>query len=67
VAHLTLVSTYFHDHWKTSLVGHSDKNADEDRGHLRVTYANNHWKNCGSRGPSLRFGTGHIYNSFYEE
>ncbi|KAK0641352.1 pectin lyase fold/virulence factor [Cercophora newfieldiana] len=64
---VTISHTYFHDHWKTSLVGHSDSNAGQDKGHLRVTYANNRWKNCGSRGPSLRFGTGHIYNSFYED
>ncbi|KAK3353397.1 pectin lyase fold/virulence factor [Lasiosphaeria hispida] len=63
---VTISNTYFHDHWKTSLVGHSDKNGNEDKGRLRITYANNHWNNCGSRGPSLRFGTGHIYNSYYE-
>ena len=47
--------------WKTSLVGHSDKNGDEDQGHLRVTYAYNHWYNINSRAPSFRFGTGHVY------
>ncbi|ORY62112.1 pectate lyase B [Pseudomassariella vexata] len=62
---LTISYTYFHDHWKTSLVGHSENNGDEDTGHLRITYANNYWKDCGSRGPSLRFGTGHVYNSYY--
>ncbi|KAK0715095.1 polysaccharide lyase family 1 protein [Lasiosphaeris hirsuta] len=63
---VTISNTYFHHHWKTSLVGHSDRNGNEDKGRLRITYANNHWNNCGSRGPSLRFGTGHIYNSYYE-
>ncbi|KAK3688247.1 pectate lyase B [Podospora appendiculata] len=63
---ITISHTYFHDHWKTSLVGHSDSNGASDTGHLRVTYAYNYWKKCGSRGPSLRFGTGHIYNSLYE-
>ncbi|KAK4448405.1 putative pectate lyase [Podospora aff. communis PSN243] len=63
---VTISHTSFHDHWKGSLVGHSDSNADQDRGKLRVTYANNHWRNIGSRGPSLRFGTGHIFNSFFE-
>lgn len=61
------ISTYFHDHWKASLAGHSDNNGDEDRGRLHITYANNYWKNCNSRAPLLRFGTGHIYNSFYEK
>ncbi|KAJ4413380.1 hypothetical protein N0V82_008596 [Gnomoniopsis sp. IMI 355080] len=63
---ITISYTYFHDHYKTSLVGHSDSNGDEDTGHLRVTYANNYWLNLGSRGPSLRFGTGHVYNNYYK-
>ncbi|KAL3418764.1 pectate lyase [Phlyctema vagabunda] len=63
---VTISNTYFHDHWKTSLVGHSDNNAAEDTGHLHVTYANNYWLNIGSRAPSLRFGTGHIFNSYYK-
>ncbi|KAL2132419.1 hypothetical protein VTI74DRAFT_3817 [Chaetomium olivicolor] len=63
---ITISHTYFHDHWKASLVGHSDNNAADDKGKLHVTYANNYWKNCNSRGPLFRFGTGHIYNSYYE-
>lgn len=59
--YVTISNTYFHDHWKASLVGHSDSNADEDTGNLIVTYANNYWSNINSRGPSFRFGTGHIY------
>ncbi|KAI1819470.1 polysaccharide lyase family 1 protein [Xylaria intraflava] len=62
---VTISNTYFHDHWKTSLVGHSDSNGDEDTGHLTVTYANNYFENINSRGPSFRFGTGHIFNSYY--
>ncbi|GME94511.1 unnamed protein product [Ambrosiozyma monospora] len=50
----------------TSLVGHSDSNSSEDTGHLTVTYAFNFWENLNSRGPSLRFGTGHIYNNYYD-
>lgn len=64
---VTISNTFFHDHFKASLVGHSDNNGDEDTGHLHVTYANNHWSNINSRGPSFRFGTGHIFNSFYSE
>jgi pectate lyase len=63
---VTVSNTYFHDHWKASLVGHSDRNGPEDTGHLRVTYHNNYWHNVNSRMPSLRFGTGHIYNSYFE-
>ena len=58
---VTISNTYLHDHWKASLVGHSDRNGPEDTGHLHVTYANNHWNNTSSRAPSFRFGTGHIF------
>lgn len=33
---------------------------------MTVTYANNYWKNTHSRGPSFRFGTGHIFNNYYD-
>ncbi|GAB1527600.1 hypothetical protein RhiTH_010776 [Rhizoctonia solani] len=56
----------FTNHFKTSLVGHSDKNSAEDSGHLRVTYHHNYFLNVNSRLPSLRFGTGHIYNNYYK-
>ncbi|KAH7304760.1 pectin lyase fold/virulence factor, partial [Stachybotrys elegans] len=56
----------FADHWKGSLVGHSASNAAEDQGKLRVTYHHNWWNQVNSRTPSLRFGTGHIYSSCYE-
>ena len=65
--YVTVSNTYFHDHWKVSLVGHSDDNGDEDTGHLRVTYANNYFANTNSRLPSIRFGTGHIFNSYFEK
>ncbi|CAI6080017.1 unnamed protein product [Clonostachys chloroleuca] len=63
--YVTISYTYFHDHSKGTLVGHSDKNSAEDTGHLRVTYANNYFYNVRSRGPLLRFGTAHIYNQYY--
>ncbi|KAH8910389.1 putative pectate lyase B [Coniochaeta sp. PMI_546] len=62
---VTISNTYFHDHWKASLVGHSDSNSKEDTGHLHVTYANNYWSNINSRTPSFRFGTGHIFNNYF--
>lgn len=64
---VTVSNSYLHDHWKCSLVGHSDKNGAEDKGHLTVTYNNNYWRNINSRTPSIRFGTGHIYNNYYED
>ncbi|CAM1506461.1 Fc.00g061020.m01.CDS01 [Cosmosporella sp. VM-42] len=64
---VTVSNTKLHDHYKASLVGHSDNNADEDTGSLTVTYANNHWSNINSRAPSVRFGTVHVFNNFYED
>ncbi|KAK6355974.1 hypothetical protein TWF718_000349 [Orbilia javanica] len=55
----------FRDHWKGSLVGHSDNNASEDTGKLKVTYHHNSFNNVNSRLPSLRFGTGHMYSNCY--
>ena len=63
---ITLSNSLLHNHWKGSLVGHSDSNSGEDTGHLTVTYANNRWSDINSRGPSVRFGTAHIYNNLYE-
>jgi pectate lyase len=63
---ITISWNKFHTHYKTSLVGHSDNNAGEDIGTLHVTYSNNWFYDVGSRLPSLRFGTAHIYNNVYE-
>ncbi|MES5824097.1 polysaccharide lyase family 1 protein [Streptomyces sp. RG80] len=56
----------FKEHFKGSLVGHSDNNASEDTGRLRVTYHHNRFSNVYSRVPSLRFGTGHFYNNYVD-
>ncbi|KAH7099413.1 polysaccharide lyase family 1 protein [Auriculariales sp. MPI-PUGE-AT-0066] len=53
------------NHYKASLVGHSDDNGSEDTA-IRVTYAYNYWSNLNSRTPSFRFGTGHLFNNYYE-
>ncbi|KAJ2902957.1 hypothetical protein MKZ38_010609 [Zalerion maritima] len=65
--YVTVSWNKFHDHWKGSLVGHSDNNGDEDTGHLRVTYHHNHFTNVNSRLPSIRFGTLHTYSSCFED
>ncbi|KAB2574515.1 Pectate lyase [Lasiodiplodia theobromae] len=65
--YITLSNNYLHDHYKASLVGHSDSNGSEDKGHLTVTYVGNHFENLNSRGPSYRFGTGHILNNLYTD
>jgi pectate lyase len=63
--YVTVSNTFIHDHYKASLVGHSDSNSAEDTGHLRITQNNNYWYNINSRAPSFRFGTGHVYNSYF--
>jgi pectate lyase len=57
----------FHDHYKTSLVGHSENNGAEDIGHLTVTYHHNSFVNSGGRNPSVRFGTAHVFNNYYKD
>jgi pectate lyase len=55
-----------HDHIKCSLIGHSDNNASEDTGHLRVTYHHNLFSNCAQRNPRVRFGNPvHVFNNYY--
>lgn len=62
---ITVSWNYFHDHYKVSLVGHSDSNASEDTGKLHVTYGHNWFNNVNSRLPSVRFGTAHVYSNYY--
>lgn len=50
---VTVSYNYLHDHWKGSLVGHSDSNSAEDKGHLLVTFHHNYFSNLNSRGPSF--------------
>ncbi|CAE6453734.1 unnamed protein product [Rhizoctonia solani] len=61
---VTVTNSYLHDHWKASLVGHSDNNESEDLA-IQVTYAYNYWQNLNSRTPSFRFGHGHLFNNYY--
>lgn len=55
---------YGHD--KSMLLGHSDGNGSQDRGHLRVTYHHNWFDGSGTRHPRVRFGNPvHVYNNLY--
>ncbi|PVH78670.1 polysaccharide lyase family 1 protein [Cadophora sp. DSE1049] len=63
---VTISNTHLHNHYKASLVGHSDNNGAEDKGYLHVTQHNMYYSNIGSRMPSFRFETGHIYHSYFE-
>jgi pectate lyase len=62
---ITVSWNIFHDHFKNSLVGNSENTGDEDTGHLRITYHHNFFNNVDGRNPSIRFGTGHVYNNYY--
>ncbi|KAG8929037.1 hypothetical protein FRC02_006102, partial [Tulasnella sp. 418] len=64
VQYVSVTYNKIHDHWKGSLVGHSDSNGSEDTV-ITVTYAYNYWYNINSRLPSFRFGKGHIFNSYF--
>jgi pectate lyase len=55
------------NHDKSMLLGHSDDNAGEDVGHLRVTYHHNWFDGGGQRHPRVRFGNPvHVYNNYYD-
>ena len=57
----------FLDHDKTMLLGHSDSNGSQDRGHLRVTYHHNWFDGTNQRHPRVRFGNPvHVYNNYYD-
>jgi pectate lyase len=62
---VTVSWNVFHDHFKNSLVGNSENTGDEDTGHLRITYHHNRFTRVDGRNPSIRFGTGHVYNNHY--
>ena len=48
------------------LLGHSDDNASQDIGHLRVSYHHNWFDGTNQRNPRVRFGNPvHVYNNYY--
>ncbi|KAG9098327.1 hypothetical protein FS749_004056 [Ceratobasidium sp. UAMH 11750] len=61
---ISVTNSYFHDHLKASLVGHSDSNGDEDIA-LQATFAYNKWENLNSRTSSIRFRHVHIFNNYF--
>jgi pectate lyase len=53
-------------HQFSNLVGHSDDNASEDTGHLRVTFHHDWWAdNVVERMPRVRFGQVHLFDNLY--
>jgi pectate lyase len=64
--YITVSWNRFANHFKNSLVGHSDGNSGEDTGHLRITYHHNWFDSTKQRNPRLRFGDPvHVYNNYY--
>ncbi len=63
---ITVSWNHFHDHSKTALLGHSDSNAGQDRGKLRVTFHHNFFDGTAQRHPRVRFGEPiHVYNNYF--
>ncbi len=63
---ITVSWNRFHDHDKTTLVGHDDENAAQDVGRLRVTYHHNFFDRSDQRNPRVRFSPlVHVYNNYY--
>ncbi|TDC31476.1 right-handed parallel beta-helix repeat-containing protein [Micromonospora sp. KC213] len=55
-----------HAHDKSMLLGHSDSNASQDTGRLRVTYHHNYFDGSNQRHPRVRFGNPvHVFNNYY--
>jgi pectate lyase len=63
---VTVSWNHTHNHDKTMLLGHSDSNASQDVGHLRVTYVHNWFDGSNQRHPRVRFGNPvHVLNNYY--
>ncbi len=61
--YLTYSWNYFHDSWKTSLVGSSESDTFD----RKITMHHNYYKNCNSRLPLFRGGSAHIFNNYYQD
>lgn len=63
--YVTVSWNHIFNHDKAMLLGHSDNNAAQDTGHLRVTYHHNRLEGV-QRNPRVRFGNPvHVYNNYY--
>ncbi|GLB40467.1 putative polysaccharide lyase family 1 protein [Lyophyllum shimeji] len=63
---ITVSYNYFHDHHKSSLIGHDPSNAAEDIGKFHITYHHNRWSNVRTRTPAMRFAHVHSYNNLFD-
>jgi pectate lyase len=62
---ITVSWTYFHHHWKVSLVGGDPaaKAWEGDKYHL--TYHHNYFYDVSTRTPAIRFGQAHVFNNLF--
>jgi len=66
---ITVSWNHFHDHHKTCLLGHSDKDnvRQIDTGHLRVTYHHNFFDGTQTRHPRVRYAEPvHVFNNYFK-
>lgn len=63
---ITISYCLFENHDKTMLIGHSDKNAEQDENKLNITLHHNVFLNITQRAPRVRFGKIHIYNNLFK-
>ncbi|GAA1641030.1 pectate lyase family protein [Actinoplanes couchii] len=64
--YITVSWNRLHNHDKSMLLGHSDDNASQDTGKLRVTYVHNWFEGTGQRHPRVRFANPvHVLNNYY--
>jgi pectate lyase len=64
---VTVSYNRFHDHYKVILIGASDDDGAVDTGKLHVSVDHNSFARVGSRLPSIRFGTAHVYNNTFTD
>lgn len=60
--YITVSWCYFHDHYKSILIGFTA----DDTYDRKITIHHNRFVRLNSRIPSFRGGTGHIYNNYFE-
>jgi pectate lyase len=62
---VTVSYTVFEKHDKSLLIGSGDSRADRDRGHLKMTFHHNLFRDSQQRSPRVRFGEVHSYNNLF--
>lgn len=61
--YITYSWNYLHDSWKTALVGSSESDTFD----RKLTMHHNYFRNCNSRLPLFRGGSGHVFNNLFED